>query len=65
MNNPPHPPPQYLTIGEVALTFGVSTDTVRRWSDQRLLACTILPSGHRRYLAQDVEAILATQRRTA
>ena len=57
-------PTRYLTIGEVARAVGVSVDTIRRWSDKGLLPCTVLPGGHRRYRAEDVNAIL-DQRRTA
>ena len=47
-----------LTSGEVACIFGVSVDTVRRWSDQELIkAYRVGPQGSRRYRREDVAVL--------
>lgn len=48
-----------LTIGEAARLLGVSVDTIRRWSDAGRLPVVVLPSGHRRYQAEDIRKIRA------
>ena len=43
-----------LRINQVARTFEVSPDTVRRWADKGILRSHRLPSGERRFRQEDV-----------
>ena len=47
-----------MRVGDVAATLGVSANTVRRWTDAGRIAAHRSPGGHRRYLAEDVLALL-------
>jgi diguanylate cyclase (GGDEF)-like protein/excisionase family DNA binding protein len=47
-----------MRVGDVAATLGVSTNTIRRWTDAGRIAAHRSPGGHRRYLAEDVSALL-------
>ncbi len=50
---------------EVAMLFKVDPKTVTRWAKTGRLTPVTLPSGHRRYRATDVEALMSsTSRRT-
>ena len=57
---PRHTPaePGLITIGEAARALQVSVDTIRRWADSGKLRVVVLPSGHRRFYAEDVAAML-------
>ena len=48
----------WLRVGDVAKLLGVSPNTVRRWTDVGRIAAHRSPGGHRRYLADDVLALL-------
>jgi excisionase family DNA binding protein len=48
----------WLRVGDVANVLGVSPNTVRRWTDVGRIAAHRSPGGHRRYLADDVLALL-------
>ncbi len=48
----------WLRVGDVAKLLGVSPNTVRRWTDVGRIAAHRSPGGHRRYLADDVHALL-------
>ena len=48
----------WLRVGDVADVLGVSPNTVRRWTDVGRIAAHRSPGGHRRYLADDVHALL-------
>ena len=43
-----------LRINQVARTFEVSPDTVRRWADKGILRSHRLPNGERRFRLEDV-----------
>jgi excisionase family DNA binding protein len=47
-----------LTPSEVAAAFRVDPKTVTRWAKTGKLSCIRTLGGHRRYLAQEVHAIL-------
>jgi len=49
----------WLSPAQVAARFGVSTDTIRRWGRIGRLREYRTPAGHRRYRAEDVEALAA------
>ena len=51
--------PQLMKVREVARALGVHENTVRRWEDRGLLRAVRLPSGVRRFRAEDVEAVRA------
>jgi excisionase family DNA binding protein len=57
---PRHTPdsPELLTIGEAARALGVHVDTIRRWADAGRVQAIVLPSGHRRFYAGDIAALL-------
>jgi excisionase family DNA binding protein len=50
-------PEDLLTPGEVAGLFRVDVKTVTRWAQAGKLGSIKTPGGHRRYSAQQVEAI--------
>ncbi len=51
-------PTNLLSIGEAASTLGVSVDTMRRWDAVGKLIPVRLPSGHRRYRREDIDALI-------
>ncbi|MEI6449568.1 MAG: GAF domain-containing protein [Actinomycetes bacterium] len=51
----------WLHVADVARLLGVSDNTVRRWTDAGRIAAYRSPGGHRRFLAEDVQALLAEE----
>lgn len=56
-------PPRLLTPSEVAALFRVDVKTVARWAKARKLPHIMTPGGHRRYPADQIEALLEKGRR--
>jgi excisionase family DNA binding protein len=50
--------PRLYLPAEVAALLRVDPVTVRRWGDRGKLTAIRLPGGHRRYLADEVDALL-------
>jgi len=50
--------PVLLTTGQVAAQFGVSDEAVRRWAAKGLINAIVLPSGRRRFRAEDIARFL-------
>lgn len=48
---------QLMQVRQAARTLGVHENTVRRWEQRGLLRAVHLPSGVRRFRAEDVEAL--------
>lgn len=46
-----------VSIGVVAELFGVTTQTIRNWSDEGMLEFERTHGGHRRYILEDIERI--------
>ena len=52
-------PDDLLPIGDVARTFGVSVETVRRWDREGLIVSTRTLGGQRRFARAEVERLKA------
>ncbi|SKT96122.1 MerR family transcriptional regulator [Mycobacteroides abscessus] len=48
----------YLSVGEAAGLLGISADTLRRWEKSGRIASLRTPTNHRRFRAEDIEALL-------
>lgn len=48
---------QLMQVRQTARALGVHENTVRRWEERGLLQAVRLPSGVRRFRAEDVEAM--------
>lgn len=53
-----NPPERPLTTRQAAAILGVSASTVIAYADRGVLRSFRLPSGHRRFRREDVEALL-------
>lgn len=51
-------PPELLTASEAARRLTVSVKTLTRYTEDGHLPVIVLPSGHRRYRIEDVDALL-------
>ncbi|HLE82525.1 MAG TPA: helix-turn-helix domain-containing protein, partial [Dehalococcoidia bacterium] len=47
----------WLSIREASRLLGVSSSTLRRWSDRKLIAVSVTPGGHRRYTRASIEEL--------
>lgn len=52
-------PAEYMTVGEAAALCGVHPDTIKRWEQRGRITALRTPTGHRRYLRTDVEALIS------
>ena len=52
------PNTELLTATQVAERLSVHVESVRRWTREGKLAAVPLPSGRKRYRAEDVEALV-------
>ena len=57
--------PEILTIGEAARRLRISPKTLRAWCDQGLVEYYRLPSGYRRFTAQQIRHTDLTMQRPA
>lgn len=57
-------PQQWLSLSDAAKLLGVHPSTVRNWSDQGALPVHRTNGGHRRYLLNEVELWMHSQRAT-
>lgn len=57
--------PRWLTLSEAAQRLGVHPSTVRRWTDSGDLLCARTPGGHRRFLAEHLDAFLRSYQEAA
>lgn len=46
-----------LSIGQAADLLGVSIGTLRSWADKGMVKTIRLPSGYRRFIPDDIEAL--------
>ena len=49
--------PVMLTPEQAARRLGVSSRSLARWSREGLIKTVVLPSGHRRYRVEDIDAL--------
>lgn len=49
---------EYMPPRAAASLVGVTTQTVARWAEKNRIGSITLPSGHRRYVAADVRALV-------
>ena len=56
------PDPEWLSLGEASRLLGVSSATIRRWSDAGRLRAFTTPGGHRRFARSALERLLPAQR---
>jgi excisionase family DNA binding protein len=50
---------QLMQVRQAARALGVHENTIRRWEGRGLLRAVRLPSGVRRFRAEDIEAVRA------
>ncbi len=54
---------EHMTVSEVAELFHVSSKTVVRWANEGKLSYMATLGGHRRFLREHVEALVASLQR--
>jgi excisionase family DNA binding protein len=55
--------PDWLSLGDASRLLGVSSATIRRWSNDGRLATFVTPGGHRRFSRAALERLLPDARR--
>lgn len=63
-NKPEQDRPDKLSPSQAAQMLHVSTRTLTRMADSGKVAVIKLPSGHRRYMLEDIEAMLPEKARS-
>lgn len=58
-------PPRWMSLGEVCRALDVNEATLRQWADRGRLPVYRTPGGHRRFLREDVDALLNRDGATA
>ncbi len=48
----------WMSLGAVSMALGINEATVRQWADRGRLPVYRTPGGHRRFLREDVEALM-------
>lgn len=51
---------QYLTVQEVAELLHVTTQTIRRYCDDKMIPCMTTLGGHRRIKRSDLDAFIGS-----
>ena len=51
-------PPRWMSLGEVCRALEINEATLRQWADRGRLPVYRTPGGHRRFLREDVDALL-------
>lgn len=51
--------PDYLTPGQAAAIAGVTTRTIYRYGTAGRITFVVLPTGHRRYHRESIEALVS------
>jgi excisionase family DNA binding protein len=57
--------PRLLNVGEAAAYLGVSAASLRKWSNDGLVATYRTPGGQRRYSVGDLDAFMRSMREPA
>lgn len=52
-------PPRWMSLGEVCRALEINEATLRQWADRGRLPVYRTPGGHRRFLREDVDALLS------
>ena len=53
-------PARWMSLGEVCRALEINEATLRQWADRGRLPVYRTPGGHRRFLREDVEALMAS-----
>jgi excisionase family DNA binding protein len=59
---PPSTSPDWLSLGEASAVLGVSSATLRRWSDAGRVRSFTTPGGHRRFSRATLQRMLPAER---
>ena len=54
-----------LSPQDAARRLGVDVRTLARWAQERRIPFVLLPTGHRRYRVQDIDALTTPKKATA
>lgn len=57
--------PDMLSPEETARRLGINVRTLARWAQERRIPFVLLPSGHRRYRVEDIEALATPKQASA
>lgn len=57
-------PPRWMSLGEVCRALEINEATLRQWADRGRLPVYRTPGGHRRFLREDVDALISRNQAT-